>query len=175
MNCQQANELLIEYLDGRLDADRRAQVESHLATCVACRERVAEFRALSALLEEWQPEGPSPAFDTRLAERIESSTASWRPAWLQPAYLAVVAAVVLIVVGLMLWSRPGIEQRSAVAVKTTPAAPQANVQAREPQSELSQEERIQLLENLAVLENAQTLEDLDVLSEMGPPKAKKKL
>ena len=175
MNCQQCNEYLVEYLDRRLESGRHDEVENHLATCVACRERAAEFRALSALLEEWQPREPSPAFDARLAEKIESSTVSWWRGWFQPAYIAAVAMFVLMVVGLMVWSRPGIEQRQPVAIKTTPATPQANVQARELRSELSEDEEIQLLENLAVLENAQTLEDLDVLSEIGPAKAKKKL
>lgn len=44
------NTWLDAYLDGELDAARRAQVEQHLQGCAECRQRLAERHELAALL-----------------------------------------------------------------------------------------------------------------------------
>ena len=170
MNCEQLNGYLVEYLDGRLEAKRRTEVEMHLAACAACRERAADFRALASLLEEWQPVEPSLGFDARLAERIESASADWRPSWLRPVYVAGLA-LLLVAVGIIVGTKPGLQPASQpVAVKTqAPLAPRPAIRAQG-----TEDEEVLMLENLGVLENAQVLEDFDVLSEMAAAKAKAK-
>lgn len=168
MNCQQLNERLIEFLVGRLESSTKGKVETHLAACAACRQRAAEFRALSRVLEEWQPTEPSPAFDVALAERIESAAASswrWWPAWMRPAYVAVLA-LLLVAAGIVIWMQQG----SAPA--PSPVAVQAPAPLAPRTAAVGKDEEVLLLENLAVLENADILEDFDVLSEIGPAKVK---
>lgn len=92
-------ELLAEYVDGSLEADDRARVEAHLASCSVCSEEVAVAgktrRALTAL-----PEVPVP-FGTeqrvlRHARRGRrwSSPFAWKAAGLAAAAAAVVGVVV---------------------------------------------------------------------------------
>src|SRR5579872_3358991 len=49
MTHEELENLLSEYLDERLDPDRRSTVEEHLSTCASCRDIAAEMRyAISA-------------------------------------------------------------------------------------------------------------------------------
>ena len=168
MNCQQLNERLIEYLDGRLDGPKRAEADAHLAVCAGCRQRAAEFRALSAVLGEWQSTEPSPAFDARLAEKIESAQAGfwpWWPGWLRPAYVAVLA-LLLAAAGIMIWTHRASAPAPSLVAVTKPASAAPTIAAA------NKDEEVLLLENLAVLENADMLDGFDVLSEIGPAKVK---
>jgi len=56
-------EWLAAYQDGELGETRRAQVEAHLAICLACQTELDELRELSALIRE----APSP--EPRLSPR----------------------------------------------------------------------------------------------------------
>jgi hypothetical protein len=53
------HELLAEYVDGELPADRRAEVEAHLTTCPTCTEEVALAREARGALQAL-PEVPAP-------------------------------------------------------------------------------------------------------------------
>ena len=48
--CENAAPLLSEYVDGRLPAEQREQVDRHLGTCSACREDLESLRATVQLL-----------------------------------------------------------------------------------------------------------------------------
>jgi len=57
MRCDEFMEdLLISYLFGELDRERRESVERHLASCSNCRRTAAELRATVGLLREWGDE-----------------------------------------------------------------------------------------------------------------------
>lgn len=175
MNCEQVNEYLIEFVEDRLEAGRRAEVETHLAACAACRERAAAFRAVSSALDDWQAAEPSVGFDARLAEKIElAESRRWWPAWLSPAYVGALA-LLLLLAGVFLWTRHApVEPPAPVAVKTSTSSPSAQPPATQPRVNVAEDEEVQMLENLAVLEDAQMLEDFDVLSEIGHQKTKTK-
>lgn len=93
------DELLAEYVDGSLQADARARVEAHLASCSVCSEEVAvagEARtALTAL-----PEVPVPfGTEQRVLRHVQrgrrwSSPFAWKAAGLAAAAAAVVGVVV---------------------------------------------------------------------------------
>jgi anti-sigma factor RsiW len=68
MNCEEIGELLPDYLQGRLSADRAAVVEKHLAECAACGEEAALWKKLALLPEEQ----PSPALESRFKAMLES-------------------------------------------------------------------------------------------------------
>jgi hypothetical protein len=54
--CMNSEERLAEYLEGRLEAVERAQMEAHLAECAACRELAAQVQWLEARLPHLEPE-----------------------------------------------------------------------------------------------------------------------
>jgi Putative zinc-finger len=93
------DELLAEYVDGSLEADDRARVEAHLASCSLCSEEVAvagEVRtALTAL-----PEVPVPfGTEQRVLRHVQrgrrwSSPFAWKAAGLAAAAAAVVGVIV---------------------------------------------------------------------------------
>jgi anti-sigma-K factor RskA len=58
MNCEQIGELLPDYLQGGLGADKAQIVESHLTQCGDCRDEVAVWKKL-ALLPVEQPSAES--------------------------------------------------------------------------------------------------------------------
>jgi anti-sigma factor RsiW len=99
---------LTAYLDGALPAAERAEMESHLAACPACRaERDRLARAIAALSR--LPAAPAPAagfeqrFFARLAREKAGSRerrglfgrAAWR--WLVPALAGGLAAAAVVV------------------------------------------------------------------------------
>src|SRR5574341_2381839 len=98
MNCEKLEGLLIEYLDGVLNPAGRATVETHLAACAGCRERVESFRAVSRALDAWETPEVSPWFNARLHAKIaeSESKASWPDALrasLKPSYTMALAVV----------------------------------------------------------------------------------
>jgi anti-sigma factor RsiW len=51
MNCPDLEILLCDYVDGTLDAERKAEVSAHLAECHDCAELVADAAAAVAFME----------------------------------------------------------------------------------------------------------------------------
>lgn len=47
--CNELVELVTDYLDGALAAQRRAEVDAHLAICAGCREVLAQWRTVVRL------------------------------------------------------------------------------------------------------------------------------
>src|SRR5271154_5018998 len=83
MSCERMESRILGYVDGRLKQSERADAEKHLAGCAPCRVRVAEFRAVSGLLDELPVIEPSGAFDAGVYARVaaEPVKQSWW-AWL---------------------------------------------------------------------------------------------
>lgn len=67
-------DILVEYFDRTLDAERTAELEEHVAECAECRELVA----VRSALDDWQAPEVSADFDAKLYARIaEESRAPW--------------------------------------------------------------------------------------------------
>jgi anti-sigma factor RsiW len=150
MNCERIENQLIAYLDGKAKPAERRQVESHLAECAACRQRVDEFRLVARLLDELPVVAPSPSFDAELRARVaaEPQRASlW--GWMMPSPQFAFAVTALLVCSIWLTSmRPG---RLPIA----PAAQQS-----------SSEVEFSVINNLPVLEDYDVLSNFDALSEL---------
>lgn len=58
--CQQAVELVTDYLDGALSRAERARFEKHLAACPHCREYLAQMRITIAAMGRVEPESLEP-------------------------------------------------------------------------------------------------------------------
>lgn len=70
MKCDLPIELLSGYLDGELDEQQKAQVESHLETCPACQEELDSLRRIDQRVRDRVFEEPSREFVFTLNRRI---------------------------------------------------------------------------------------------------------
>jgi anti-sigma factor RsiW len=135
---------ILGYVDGRLKASERAEVEKHLADCAPCRLRVQEFSAVSGLLGELPLIEPSPEFDTRVHALVAAEPApkaSWW-AWLNVSPRIAFAASFLLLMALWIGYRS----------ENTVAPPPAN-------------------DDQAMLQDLPVLEDHDVLQNFEPLKS----
>jgi anti-sigma factor RsiW len=151
MNCERMESKILGYVDGRLKESERPDVEKHLAACAPCRVRVAEFRAVSGLLDELPMIEPSAAFDARVYARVaaEPVKQSWW-AWLKVSPRVAFAASMLLLatVWLGFYSQaPG------------PQLPWND----------SKEADVQMMEDLPVLEDHDVLQNFEALKSLPPP------
>jgi anti-sigma factor RsiW len=65
MSCAKILSGILPYIDGRLQAKGRAEIEKHLAACASCRLRMEQFRAVAVLLDQLPVIEPALAFDVR--------------------------------------------------------------------------------------------------------------
>lgn len=150
-------EQVVPYLDRRLEAAERGDVERHLAACTECRTRLDELRVVMDVLGEWPAVEASAGFTAAVRARIEAEAQpaarvpmhrDWR--WVYAGGLGV-AAVVLLVVAF--WG--------PVPPTTTPtggSGQTAGVTGEEASDELATTEPV-------LLEDYELLRDFDVLFE----------
>ncbi|MFY9693624.1 MAG: zf-HC2 domain-containing protein, partial [Xanthobacteraceae bacterium] len=69
MNCAECEILLHALIDGELDAGHAREVESHVASCAACAEKLKAFRAMHAAMAQAGLKEKAPA---HLRGRIEA-------------------------------------------------------------------------------------------------------
>lgn len=121
MNCKEMEAKLISYTDGRATDAERAAVERHIATCAACRARVAEFRGVWSALDQAPALEPSPSFDARLRQRIaaeprRSGWVAWLTPWPRLALAGAVIALLAVWVAAPLVEAPRENEAAAVAM-----------------------------------------------------------
>jgi hypothetical protein len=85
MNCADVEIVLCDYLDGTLAAERRAELESHLASCALCAEFAKDAGAGLAYLEHIPDAIPPQELLTRIMDQAPAggllqSVAGWREA-----------------------------------------------------------------------------------------------
>ena len=71
MNCKSANDYMMRYFDGNLDADRNAKLKQHLGSCEACREEFNQLNEIFSFLEKDDTVEPSEDFESAVMEKIE--------------------------------------------------------------------------------------------------------
>ena len=119
MRCEKFEILVDTYLEGDLSPADHRRFEGHLEDCASCREVVAEFQALDAMLDkasEWEVTPPP-----HLAQRIMASLParpvsgllSWR--FLHPV---VAAASLVLAVGLGFLARDMLTGSQQLAVRS---------------------------------------------------------
>jgi anti-sigma factor RsiW len=157
MNCNQMEDVLLDYAAGRLAGADRASAEQHLTVCPGCRERAAGFRAVAQVLEDWDTPQISPWFNARLRQRIARIEAdealgwNWRQAfgWLTRPVTAAAFAAVLMVGSLAVWtSRPSTVPQ--IAAKPV----------------VQDQQKAQVDELLPVVEDFDMLADFEVIQDM---------
>jgi hypothetical protein len=66
MNCAELEQLICDYVDGALTADRKAEVERHLEACPGCAEVARDCAAAVAFMERAADVEPPPELITRI-------------------------------------------------------------------------------------------------------------
>ncbi|HET6506603.1 MAG TPA: zf-HC2 domain-containing protein [Baekduia sp.] len=72
--CRDVAELVSEYLDGALDAERRAAVEAHLDRCGWCRAYLEQIRITVRVVGDIPPESVDPALERGLLDLYRKLT-----------------------------------------------------------------------------------------------------
>ena len=101
-SCADVRISLGSYVIGSLDARERAEVESHLSSCPACRDDLAELAPLPGLMSRLttaEAESGPPPVDDAMLERLLRRAAMARRAAGRRRILAAAAAVVLLAGG----------------------------------------------------------------------------
>jgi anti-sigma factor RsiW len=150
MNCERIESQLIVYLDAKAKPAERRQVESHLAECAACRQRVDEFRLVAGLLDELPMIAPSPSFDAALRERVAAEprrSGLW--GWMIPSPRLAFAVTALLICSIWLTSMRPVHAPVAAAVQQS-----------------SSETEFSVINNLPVLEDFDVVSNFDALSEL---------
>lgn len=77
---------LFDYTAQKLTPEARAAVESHLATCVECRDALESQRQVWSALNSWNALPVSSDFDRKLYSRIEDEEPAtfWERAFVRP-------------------------------------------------------------------------------------------
>ncbi|HTO08092.1 MAG TPA: zf-HC2 domain-containing protein [Myxococcota bacterium] len=102
MDCKRDREEIAAYVDGELAGEARAELESHLSACAACRAEVAAQERLAhafATLPEVTPAGDFEArFWARVAREGEARESRWKRwfGWRNILGAALVTAVALL-------------------------------------------------------------------------------
>jgi anti-sigma factor RsiW len=151
MSCERMESKILGYVDGRLKESERPDVEKHLAACAPCRVRVAEFRAVSDLLDELPVIEPSAAFDARIHALVSAEPVkeSWW-AWLNFSPRVAFAASMLLLATVWL---------GFYSQTPTPQLPWND----------SKEADVQMMEDLPVLEDHDVLQNFEALKSLPPP------
>ncbi len=101
MRCRDCQRELSALLDGELPAARRAAVETHVAECAGCRQRLAELRQVAAGVAALPRLQPSPQFVAEVrcklhgGERVTWVERLFQPVWWKVPLEAAAALVVL--------------------------------------------------------------------------------
>jgi anti-sigma factor RsiW len=102
-------ELLLAYVERKLEPELAVTFERHLQACPACRDALAAQAAVWSALDRWEAAEISADFDLRLYARIEADQqrAWWRrvfdpalPRSIRPAMPVAAAAMLLVAIGL---------------------------------------------------------------------------
>ncbi len=127
MNCQQIQQQLDDYLDGKLELMEEADLHLHLDACKDCRQLLQREKALMAGLKQVQVPAMTPGFAQRAVSHA-ASQAKQRPhrrGFVAGFSSALVAgfALMLVVVGILPGGN-GIEPNVMPEVAISIAAPQ---------------------------------------------------
>lgn len=119
MNCQQTHELIHGYLDSELDLVNNIEIEKHLAECDACARSFQAMRSLQSTLGDSALRfAPSANLERKLRSKLRSedkTRMTFRWGWLALAG-SLIAATIVIAVGVSMFSRPATDDMLATEV-----------------------------------------------------------
>jgi len=74
MNCNEKEDLLIDYLAGILEREESERVESHLSSCHECQKRLKELNKVRVLLRQWKRVSPPPELKSKVMDNLKALT-----------------------------------------------------------------------------------------------------
>lgn len=135
MNCDDAKQLIMAYLDGELPSEEVSRLKEHLAACTACGRELAEQQRLIGAIKAL-PRAPAPE---SLARNISAAIVA-RPsgtargfAWLK-RYGALAASLAIAMVAAVLIAK---SHKGADATRQTKDAPENVIARKEEQADLA--------------------------------------
>lgn len=141
-NCDNVANVLVDFIDGRLDAEAERAVERHLDTCANCRALVVDLRTIRAAAFMLDRHEPAPDVWTSLQQRVAAepaprgrvlamptTRASWS-VWLGAA-AAIILATLIGVLPLMRRSEPPPSQDADAGAEATVESVTAEFEAAE--------------------------------------------
>lgn len=128
-HSEQTTALMSLALDGLLDASGQQRLDRHITQCTACQMEWQAMQQVSALLENSPMVGPPLGFAVRIERKLAEKEKKQRRAFGGVTLLTssislagmTVAAVVLLVLGILAWNRLGL---SPAVLEGTEAASQ---------------------------------------------------
>lgn len=168
MSCKDLENDLLMYVDRRLNDAEKSRVESHLASCAACRKEAEDLRRTWHLLGYLPGRTATGNLPARLLDAARLQLAierRWSHRILKHAPLIASAALLLIVVGVtMLMPRgttPNLDAEYATALASL-----SDPEDREVVQNLDLYENLGTVENIDVLEDSESVEYLDLISSL---------
>ena len=73
-NCRPAKEILQDYFDNELDAERKTIVEAHLKECTVCGHKLEELEKTIKILSSIKSVEPSPFLNRRIMATISENS-----------------------------------------------------------------------------------------------------
>jgi anti-sigma factor RsiW len=123
MTCGQVKRLLPPFLDEELSGRTREQVDTHLASCPACRAEMEALRADIGLLEQVGAPEVSPFLVTRVMAEVRERHRPATQGFRQLVRSLTAAAVIAVSIGAGVFLGTGLAQTSTViAANSTEAA-----------------------------------------------------
>lgn len=122
MDCNEAREELVAFLDGALEAERAGKLKAHLEACAACRSESERLRRAVEATRAVPPTEPSADFSRRFFERLaqEKREGRWGRLLEQAPRWALAGAGGLAAVALgvtILLSRPGASDEDRIIAR----------------------------------------------------------
>lgn len=123
MKCQEIRERMPEVAAGF--SQPTTEESDHLASCDECAKKLKAIRETMTLLDEWQVPEPSPYFDVRLQARLREEMARPPAFWLRWFRRPVLAAALIVIlgVGIGLFFARGSGVHEAVVTPPVPTPP----------------------------------------------------
>jgi len=150
-------ELVLAHAADKLDAERAAVLEEHMARCPACRGYAAAQFAVWEALDSWEAPEVAPDFDRRLYQRIEQEVSWWdllirpfRPLFAARFVPVAAAAGLLIAAGVWLQYPDG--------TPAVPAVPSAQVEAMPPEQAATALQEMQIMQEFSSVVRADNAE-----------------
>jgi predicted anti-sigma-YlaC factor YlaD len=158
MNCQNIQELLAPFLEGRLHGDDGHQVRRHLASCEACRSGLSPQDLMEILPVLDETIDPSENFESRFYARLNESRRrnpkptrwKWPGSWGWSWRLAT-AGVLTVAVAAGLFFR-----------QSTQTVPDSSAVFYE----LDVTENLPILKDMALISDLELFEDLDTIENL---------
>ena len=168
MHCREIKQLIPEYIQGELNSDIQARVQSHLNACHGCREELRLMGETWRMLGEVEDIEPAPGYISRFWADVESRR-PWYEQILQrtkeivfqrpwvPALAT--AAVILIVAGISLLDQSRYPESETAFVATFKDVDPEMVK------------HIDIIENLELIQNIDFYTDLDIIENLDESEA----